>query len=136
MVLVLGELPRLRRVARLYAVRAADDSDLSSIIAGEGRALEQDAALVLSGAYVLGMALAYAVAGVAAGFSGSLLAAALQNAWVLGAFALVFVGLALSMFGFYDLQLPGFIHHRLHGASATLQGGRVASVAAMGALPR
>ena len=107
---------------------------LSSIIAGEGRALNKMHALALSGAYVLGMALAYAVAGVAAGFSGSLLAAALQNAWVLGAFALVFVALALSMFGFYDLQLPGFIHHRLHGAHATLKGGRVASVAAMGVL--
>jgi thiol:disulfide interchange protein DsbD len=107
---------------------------LSSIIAGEGRALNKMHALALSGAYVLGMALAYAVAGVAAGFSGSLLAAALQNAWVLGAFALVFVALAFSMFGFYDLQLPGFIHQRLHGAHATLRGGRVASVAAMGVL--
>ncbi len=107
---------------------------LSSIIAGEGRALNKMHALALSGAYVFGMALAYAVAGVAAGFSGGLLAAALQNAWVLGAFALVFVALAFSMFGFYDLQLPGFIHHRLHGAHATLKGGRVASVAAMGVL--
>jgi thiol:disulfide interchange protein DsbD len=107
---------------------------LSSIIAGEGRALNKMQALALSGAYVLGMALAYAVAGVAAGFSGSLLAAALQNTWVLGAFALVFVALAFSMFGFYDLQLPGFIHHRLHGAHASLKGGRVASVAAMGVL--
>jgi len=107
---------------------------LSSIIAGEGRALNKMHALALSGAYVLGMALAYAVAGVAAGFSGNLLAAALQNAWVLGGFSLIFVALALSMFGFYDLQLPGFIHHRLHGAHATLKGGRVASVAAMGVL--
>jgi thioredoxin:protein disulfide reductase len=57
----------------------------------------------------------------------------LQNAWVLGAFALVFVGLALSMFGFYELQLPGFLHHRLHATHGRLQGGRVASVAAMGA---
>jgi thiol:disulfide interchange protein DsbD len=107
---------------------------LSSIIAGEGRALSKMHALALSAAYVLGMALAYAVAGVAAGFSGSLLASALQNAWVLGAFALVFVALAFSMFGFYDLQLPGFIHDRLHGRHATLKGGRVASVAAMGVL--
>jgi len=105
---------------------------LSSIIAGEGRRIGKLQALVLSGAYVLGMALAYAVAGVAAGFSGSLIAAALQNAWVLGAFALVFVILALSMFGLYELRLPGFIHHRLHGAHAALKGGRVASVAAMG----
>jgi thioredoxin:protein disulfide reductase len=107
---------------------------LSSIIAGEAGGLTRLRALVLSGAYVLGMALAYAAAGVAAALSGSLIAAALQNAWVLGAFALVFVALALSMFGLYDLRLPGFIHERLHGAHRGLQGGRVATVAAMGAL--
>ena len=107
---------------------------LSGIIAGEGGDLGKLRALLLSAAYVLGMALAYAVAGVAAAWSGTLLAAALQNAWVLGAFALVFVGLALSMFGLYELQLPGFLHHRLHATHERLQGGRVASVAAMGAL--
>jgi thioredoxin:protein disulfide reductase len=107
---------------------------LSGIIAGEGEDITKPKALVLSLAYVLGMALAYAVAGVAAAYSGSLLAAALQNAWVLGAFALVFVVLALSMFGFYELRLPGFIHHRLHGAHSRLRGGRIASVAAMGVL--
>ncbi|HUQ76459.1 MAG TPA: protein-disulfide reductase DsbD [Burkholderiales bacterium] len=107
---------------------------LSSIIAGEGRETNKLQALALSLAYVLGMAVAYAVAGVAAGFSGTLLASALQNAWVLGGFALVFVALALSMFGFYELRLPGFIHHRLHGAHSSLKGGRIASVAAMGVL--
>jgi thiol:disulfide interchange protein DsbD len=80
------------------------------------------------------MAVTYAAAGVAAAWSGSMLAAALQNAWVLGAFALVFVALALSMFGVYELQLPGFLHHRLHATHGRLRGGRMASVAAMGAL--
>lgn len=107
---------------------------LSGIIAGEGRQLGKLRALMLSGAYVFGMALTYAVAGVAAAWSGTMLAAALQNAWVLSAFALVFVVLAFSMFGFYELQLPGFLHHRLHATHGKLQGGRVASVAAMGAL--
>jgi thiol:disulfide interchange protein DsbD len=107
---------------------------LSGIIAGEGRDLGKLRALLLSSAYVLGMAIAYAAAGVAAAWSGTLLAAALQNAWVLGTFALVFVALALSMFGFYELQLPGFLHHRLHATHGRLQGGRIASVAAMGAL--
>ena len=107
---------------------------LSGIIAGEGREMGKLRAFLLSLAYVLGMAVAYAVAGVAAAWSGTLLAAALQNAWVLGAFALVFVGLAFSMFGFYELQLPGFLHHRLHATHGRLRGGRVASVAAMGAL--
>ncbi len=107
---------------------------LSGIIAGEGRRLNKLRALTLSGAYVLGMALAYAGAGVAAAYSGTMLAAALQNAWVLGAFALIFVALALSMFGWYELQLPGFLHRRLHAAHGRLEGGRIASVAAMGVL--
>jgi thiol:disulfide interchange protein DsbD len=107
---------------------------LSGIIAGEGRSLNRARALTLSLSYVLGMAVAYAAAGIAAAFSGSLLAAALQNAWVLGAFALVFVVLALSMFGFYELQLPGFLHDRLHSAHRSLPGGRIASVAGMGVL--
>jgi len=107
---------------------------LSGIIAGEGRSLSKSRALALSLSYVIGMALAYALAGVAAAYSGSLLAAALQNAWVLGAFALVFVLLALSMFGAYELKLPGFLHHRLDDVQRRLPGGRIASVAGMGAL--
>jgi len=107
---------------------------LSGIIAGEGDELTKPRALVLSLAYVLGMALAYSAAGIAAAYSGTLIASALQNAWVLGGFALMFVVLAFSMFGFYELRLPGFIHHRLHGAHQRLRGGRVASVAGMGML--
>jgi thiol:disulfide interchange protein DsbD len=108
---------------------------LSGIIVGEGHALgNKMRALLLSVAYVLGMACAYAIAGVAAAYSGTLLAAALQNAWVLGAFALVFVWLALSMFGLHDLQLPSFLQHRLHAAHGKLAGGRIASVVAMGVL--
>ncbi len=106
---------------------------LSGIIAGEGRDLNKLRALALSVAYVLGMSVTYAAAGVAAGYSGTMLAAALQNPWVLGTFALVFVGLSLSMFGFYELQLPAFMRHRLSNAHQRLQGGRIASVAAMGA---
>ena len=107
---------------------------LSGIIAGEGSSLSKTRALVLSLAYVVGMAVTYAAAGVAAAYSGSLLAAALQNAWVLGAFALVFVLLALSMFGLYELRLPGFLHQRLDQTQRRLAGGRVVSVAGMGAL--
>jgi thiol:disulfide interchange protein DsbD len=107
---------------------------LSGIIAGEGSSLSKSRAFALSLSYVIGMALAYAVAGVAAAYSGSLLAAALQNAWVLGTFALVFVLLALSMFGLYELRLPGFLQQRLEHAQRRLPGGRVASVASMGAL--
>ena len=107
---------------------------LSGIIAGEGKELGKQRAFMLSLAYVLGMALAYAAAGVAAAWSGTMLAAALQNAWVLGAFALIFVVLALSMFGLYELQLPGFLRQPLSAASGRLAGGKLASVAGMGVL--
>jgi len=105
---------------------------LSGIIAGEGKRIGKKRAFLLSLAYVLGMAVAYAAAGVAAAYSGALLSAALQNAWVLTAFALVFVVLAGSMFGFYELQLPGFLRHPLHARHQRLEGGKVASVATMG----
>jgi len=107
---------------------------LSGIIVGEGRGVGKKRAFLLSLAYVLGMAVTYALAGVAAAYSGSLLAAALQNAWVLGAFALVFVVLAGSMFGFYELQLPGFLRQPLAATGQRLHGGKVTSVATMGAL--
>jgi thiol:disulfide interchange protein DsbD len=107
---------------------------LSGIIAGEGARLDKSRALVLSGTYVLAMALTYAIAGVAAAYVGSLLAAYLQNVWVLGAFAAVFVLLALSMFGLYELRLPHALERRLHAAHGRLRGGRLASVAAMGVL--
>ncbi len=106
---------------------------LSGIIAGEGRDLGKMRALALSLAYVLGMAVTYAAAGIAAAYSGSLIAAALQNVWVLAAFAAVFVALAGSMFGFYELQLPGFLRHPLSAAHQRLEGGKLVSVALMGA---
>jgi thioredoxin:protein disulfide reductase len=107
---------------------------LSGIIAGEGAGLSKSRAFALSGTYVLSMALTYALAGVGAAYAGSLLAAYLQNPWVLGAFALIFVGLALSMFGLFELRLPGFVHQRLDAAQRGLRGGRIASVAVMGVL--
>jgi len=105
---------------------------LSGIIAGEGSRLTKSRALALSLIYVLSMALTYALAGIAAAYAGSLIATYLQNVWVLGAFALVFVVLALSMFGLYELRLPGFVHQRLYASQEQLRGGRIASVAAMG----
>lgn len=88
----------------------------------------------LSLAYVLGMALSYTLAGIAAGLSGQLLSNALQNAWVLSAAGLVFVLLALSMFGFYELQLPSALENRMVNASNSIKGGRFLGVLVMGAL--
>jgi thiol:disulfide interchange protein DsbD len=107
---------------------------LSGIIVGEGRGITRGRAFALSGAYVLGMAVTYTAIGIAAALSGSLLSAALQNPWVLGTFALVFVALALSMFGFYDLQLPNAVQSQLHSANSRLKGGQYGAVAVMGIL--
>ena len=106
---------------------------LSGIIVNHGHAVSHLRAFVLSLAYVLGMALTYAAVGVAAGLSGTLLSAALQNAWVLGSFALVFVALAFSMFGFYELQLPAALQTRV-ADTANRQGGSLPAIALMGAL--
>ena len=107
---------------------------LSGIIVGHGHAISKGRALALSLLYVLGMAVTYAAAGVAAGLSGTLLAAALQNPWVLGGFALVFVVLAFSMFGFYELQLPTALQSKLSDSANHRQGGSPGGVVAMGAL--
>ncbi|MBZ0104714.1 MAG: protein-disulfide reductase DsbD [Sulfuricella denitrificans] len=107
---------------------------LSGIIVGQGQHLTRPRAFALSLAYVLGMAITYAAAGVAAGLSGTLLTNALQNPWVLGTFALVFVALAFSMFGFYELQMPNFIQSRFNDASNKMKGGKLTGVFAMGAL--
>ena len=106
---------------------------LSGIIVNHGHAVSHLRAFVLSLAYVLGMALTYAAVGVAAGFSGTLLSAALQNVWVLGTFALVFVALSFSMFGFYELQLPTALQSKLSD-TANHQGGSLPAIALMGAL--
>jgi len=107
---------------------------LSGIIVGEGRKMTRRRAVLVSLAYVLGMAVTYTAIGIAAAFSGNLLSAALQNVWVLGAFAAVFVLLALSMFGFYELQLPSGWHARLTEASNRLGGGHWGAVVLMGVL--
>ena len=107
---------------------------LSGIIAGQGQQSSHRRGFMLSLAYVVGMALTYAAAGVAAGLTGTLISSALQNPWVLGSFALVFVVLSLSMFGFYELQLPSALQSKLSEESGHLQGGRGIGVFLMGAL--
>ncbi|MDO8719096.1 MAG: protein-disulfide reductase DsbD [Polaromonas sp.] len=103
---------------------------LSSLIAGSGAGPRRG--FVLSLAFVLPMALTYAVLGAGAALAGANLQATLQNPWVLGAFGLVFVALALAMFGWYELQLPAALRHRLSRASQGQRGGTVAGAAAMG----
>src|SRR5487761_2028213 len=105
---------------------------LSGIIVGEGRNATRTRAFTLSFAYVMGMSVTYTGIGVGAALSGNLLSAALQNPWVLSAFAMVFVLLSLSMFGFYELQLPSGFHAKITETSNRLKGGHLGAVVLMG----
>jgi thiol:disulfide interchange protein DsbD len=107
---------------------------LSGIIAKRGEHITKTRGFILSLTYVMGMAITYAAAGVAAGLSGAMLSAALQNAWVLGTFALIFITLAFSMFGFYELQFPTFLQSKLSEEAGHFKGGHLTSVFGMGAL--
>lgn len=107
---------------------------VSGIIVGRGHKITHMHGFLLSLAYVMGMALTYSAAGVAAGLSGTLLSNVLQTPWVLGSFAAIFVLLSLSMFGFYELQLPTALQSRLTNTSNKLHGGHLSGVFVMGAL--
>lgn len=107
---------------------------LSGIIAGAGPNLSTARALALSVVYVLASAVVFMIAGVIAGLAGASLQSAFQNPWVLVAFALLFVALALSMFGLFELQLPASLQSRLAGLSNRQRAGSLGGVAVMGAL--
>ncbi|MCU6498154.1 protein-disulfide reductase DsbD [Rugamonas sp. A1-17] len=107
---------------------------LSSIIVGEGANTSRTRGLLLSVAYSLGMAIVYTALGVGAGLAGAGLAAALQNAWVLGSFALLMAGLSLSMFGYYELQVPAALQSKLSTVSNRQSSGKLAGVFVMGAI--
>lgn len=106
---------------------------LSGIIAGQ-KQVTRLSGFLLSVAYVLGMAITYAAAGVAAALSGTLISNALQNPIALSIGAGIFVALALSMFGFFELQLPSFIQSKFSDASNKVKGGNFIGVFIMGAL--
>ena len=107
---------------------------LSSIIVGQRGTVSRLHGFSLAVAYSLGMALVYTAFGMTAGLLGEGLAAALQNAWVLGAFALLLAGLSLSMFGVYELQMPNALQSKLTEVSGRLQGGQYLGVFVMGGL--
>lgn len=107
---------------------------LSGIIVGQQQPVSAGRGFLLSSTYVVAMAAAYALAGVAAGLLGQNLQAAFQQPAVLVAFSGLFVLLALSMFGFYELQLPSALQTRLDRLSRAQRGGSYLGVAVMGAL--
>ncbi len=107
---------------------------LSGIIMGQGERLTTLRAFWMSLVYVLAMAVTYTAAGVLAGLFGQNLQAVFQNPWILSAFVLIFILLALSMFGFFELQLPARLQTRLAAASNQQRGGHLWGVAVMGFL--
>ncbi|GAA3950246.1 protein-disulfide reductase DsbD [Allohahella marinimesophila] len=109
---------------------------LSSIIAGQQQRPSTPRAFMLSLSYVLGMAVTYAIAGVVVGYFGAAanIQSAMQNPFVLSVFSVIFVVLALAMFGLFELQLPAFLRDRLNSVSQKQSGGHLAGVAGMGAV--
>lgn len=91
-------------------------------------------AFVLSLSYILAMAGTYAAVGVAAGLAGANLQATLQSPWLLGSFAALFLILASSLFGLFELRLPSALMNRLQSTGPTRSGGSVTGAAALGFL--
>lgn len=109
---------------------------LSSIIVGQGEKVTMAKGFFLSLIYVGAMALTFGViGGIMAGFGGGVgLQAYFQSPWLLIPFAILFIGLSLSMFGFYNIQIPAFIQSRLSSASNQQKGGTLLGVAFMGVM--
>ncbi|MFP0194954.1 protein-disulfide reductase DsbD [Pseudomonas sp. PHC1] len=105
---------------------------LAGMVVGSGATPRRGFAL--AGSYVMCMALVYSAMGVIAALLGANLQAWLQNPWLLGTFAAVFVVLALPMFGFFELQLPVALRDRLEHASRSQRGGSLVGAGVLGAL--
>ena len=107
---------------------------LSGIIVGQGENITTRKAFYLSLVYVLAMAITYTIVGILVGLSGENIQAWFQNPWIIGSFAIIFVALSFSMFGFYELQMPTSIQSKLTSISNSQQGGNIIGVAIMGFL--
>ena len=107
---------------------------LSSIIAGQGDSISTRKAFTLSLVYVLSMAVTYAIIGAIVGYYGAEYNIQIwfQDPIILSVFASIFVLLALSMFGFYEIQMPSAIQSRLTSLSNSQQGGTLIGVGLMG----
>ncbi len=106
---------------------------LTSIVLGSGK-LSQRRALGLSFIYVQGMALTYTLLGLVVASAGMQFQAAMQHPYVLIGLSVLFIALAMSMFGLYSLQLPSSVQTWLNNLSNKQQGGSSAGVFAMGAI--
>lgn len=107
---------------------------LSGIIAGQGDNVTAGRGFALSLAYVMGMAVTYTIGGALAASAGSQLQAAFQEPWLIALFAALFVGMALSMFGMFELQMPAAVQTRLANLSNNQRTGTFVGTAIIGAL--
>jgi thiol:disulfide interchange protein DsbD len=107
---------------------------LSGIILGQGKKISTHKSFLLSLSYILSMATTYALVGATVALIGRNIQLALQSPWFIAAFSLVFVLLALSMFGFYDLKLPSTWQSKLTKISHSRAGGYYVGAAIMGCL--
>jgi len=105
---------------------------LAGIVVGSGATSRRG--IALASTYVVSMALVYAGLGVLAALLGANLQAALQQPWLLASFAVLFVLLALPMFGLFELQLPAALRDRLERAGRQQRGGSLAGAGALGIL--
>jgi len=106
---------------------------LSSMLVGQGDThIGKLRGGLMSYSYVLGTAVTYTAVGVIAGLTGEQLQAYFQNPWAIGTFSTILVLLALSLFGFYELQMPGFIQSHLHHRTHHLKGGSYIGVFILG----
>jgi len=106
---------------------------LSGIIVGQ-KGVTTRKALIMSIVFVLAMSVTYTIAGVLAGLFGENLQILFQTPWVLIVFSLVFVALAFSMFGYYEIQLPARLQNKIANISNKQEGGHLIGVAIMGFL--
>ena len=107
---------------------------LSGIIVGQKGEVTTRKALIMSIVFVLAMSVTYSIAGVLAGYFGENLQVLFQTPWILVVFALIFVALAFSMFGYYEIQLPASIQGKIAKISNKQEGGHLIGVAIMGFL--
>ena len=105
---------------------------LSSVIAGEGKKISKTKAFELSFAYVLGTAITYGGMGALAGATGEQLQSYFQNAWAISGMSLLFVFMALAMFGLITVQMPSSLQSRLDGATHNVKGGKFFAVFLLG----
>ena len=105
---------------------------LSGIIVGQGKDITNRKAFFLSLSFVLASAVTYTVFGILAALFGSNLQATFQAPWIIYLFSGIFIALSLSMFGFYNLELPKYLQSRLHNASDQHRDGSFFGAAIMG----